>query len=412
MASLAFQIAKKIHFAQGVSTEGGDARRVSRPAVRIAIAGVAIGVAVMLLSVAVVVGFKREVSQKAVGFGGHLTVQSLDPSQTYEVKPICVDDSLLQLIEGIGGVERIRLDITRPAIIKTDSDFYSVIVKGVADEALQSGVALSAPIARKLGLTQGDRLRLFFIQQPENTLALGAQDASIRIRTLGVDSIFQTHLSEVDDHFILCSLDLLRQVSDWDEDMVSGVEVTLDDMGRLEEAKYALMEALDWKQDRRGTAYYVRTIEEQNPQLFSWLALLDTNVWVILILIAVVAAFTTISGLMIIILERTSMIGTLKALGMPDAQLRLVFLWVAFFVVGKGLLLGNMIGLFCCWIQWRWHVLRLDPDNYYLEWAPIYINLWQVLAVSLGTVVITLLVLLGPSALVAKINPVKAISSE
>lgn len=432
--SLAFDIAKRIHFDSGVPTDGGSAYRVSRPAVRIAIAGIAIGVAVMLITVGIVVGFKEEIRQKVIGFGGHLQVQALVNNQTYELPPICVSDSLLGEISAMEGVERVEPFITKPSIIKSETDFLSVVVKGVdkvkseklrvkssaadedfPEEALgERDVILSRPIADKLQLKVGDEVPFYFIQADRDAdpFALGAENAKVKVRKLHVADIYQTHFSEVDQQMVFASLPLLQQISGWDEDMVSGLSINIDDFERLEERPFALIDRLITTTDREGTPFYVQTVEQLNPTIFSWLALLDTNVWVILILIAVVAAFTMISGLLIIILERTQMIGILKAQGLDNGRLRHVFLWVALFLTGQGMLWGNAIGLAACYVQWQWHVMKLDPTTYYLEWVPIDLSVPMILLINLGTVAITLLVLLGPSALVARISPVKAILSE
>ncbi len=429
--SLAFDIAKRIHFDSGVPTDGGSAYRVSRPAVRIAIAGIAIGVAVMLITVGIVVGFKEEIRQKVIGFGGHLQVQALVNNQTYELPPICVSDSLLNVITSIEGVERVESFITKPSIIKSETDFLSVVVKGVRSEELgvrseefadsltentfsDRDVILSRPIADKLQLKVGDEVPFYFIQADRDAdpFALGAENAKVKVRKLHVADIYQTHFSEIDQQMVFASLPLLQQISGWDEDMVSGLSINIDDFERLEERQFSLLDHLLTETDREGTPFYVQTVEQLNPTIFSWLELLDTNVWVILILIAVVAAFTMISGLLIIILERTQMIGILKAQGLDNRRLRHVFLWVALFLTGQGMLWGNAIGLAACYVQWEWHVMKLDPATYYLEWVPIDLSVPMILLINLGTVAITLLVLLGPSALVARISPVKAILSE
>ena len=192
--------------------------------------------------------------------------------------------------------------------------------------------------------------------------------------------------------------------------MASGLEINITDFAKLDDRYYDLIFAVNGLHDRRGTAFHVQTIEQLNPQIFSWLDLLDTNVWVILILMATVASFTMISGLLIIILERTSMIGVLKSLGCSNFELRKVFLYVATFLIGKGLVIGNIIGIGLCLIQHFFHVIKLDPENYYLEWVPVSINVVEILAINIGTVIIALAVLILPSALVANISPVKAIA--
>ena len=426
--SLAFDIAKRIHFDQGVPTEGGSAYRVSRPAVKIAIAGIAIGVAVMLITVGIVVGFKEEIRQKVIGFGGHLQVQALVNNQTYELPPICVSDSLIDVIYGIDGVQKVETFITKPSIIKSETDFLSVVVKGVnpsedgkyqiSDIKYQfendRDVILSRTIADKLQLKVGDDVPFYFVQtdREANPFALGAEDTKVKVRKLHVADIYQTHFSEIDQQMVYASQDFLQQVSGWDEDMVSGLAIDIDDFDRLEERYFSLAESLIGTTDREGTPFYVQTVEQLNPIIFSWLDLLDTNVWVILILIAVVAAFTMISGLLIIILERTQMIGILKSQGLDNRRLRHVFLWIALFLTGQGMLWGNLLGLAVCFAQWKWHLVALDPKNYYLEWVPIDLSLPAILLINLGTIIITLLVLLGPSALVARISPSKAMLSE
>lgn len=424
--SLAYQIARRIYFAKERNTQ-----RVSPPAIRIAVAGIAIGLAVMLLSVAIVVGFKHEVRQKVIGFGGHLTLQAMESSNaTYERSPICVNDSILDLVSSIGDVRSVVPYVTKPAVLKTDSDFLSVVIKGVPEgadtrffeQSLVEGtlpqtereVIVSRTVAGKLRLAAGDKARFYFVKADalEAGFGLGAQSTSVKTRTLTVSGIYETHFEQYDRMMIVGSMPLLQQVNGWDDDMVSGMDINLADFDALDDHFYALIEVLDFCHDRRGTPFFVQTIEQQNPQLFSWLDLLDTNVWVILALMSAVAAFTMISGLLIIIMERTHMIGLLKALGMTNGQLRKVFLYMALFLTGKGLLWGNLIGLGLCFVQHRWHLIALDPANYYLEWVPIELNVWMVLMLNVVTVVVTLLVLIAPSAMVARIAPTRAIQSE
>ena len=440
--SIAYFLAKRIHF-----SKGDDSQRVSPPAIRIAISGVAIGVAVMLITVAIVVGFKEEVRQKVIDFSGHLQMQAFVSNSTYELPPVCVSDTMLSFVKRVAEVEHVERFVTKPAVIKTDDDFLSVVVKGTDQEGLREvlkgskgskgsrgskgseysensddseeesewskrEVALSKTIADKLKLNVGDQATFYFVQADKDAdpFALGAENTKVKVRKLTVRDIFETHFSEIDQQMVLGSMALLQQVSGWDDDMYSAVSLTLKDFDQMDDAAW-LINQLNLV-DRQGVQVYVQTIEELNPTVFAWLALLDTNVWVILILIAVVAAFTMISGLLIIILERTQMIGILKAQGMDNRTLRKVFLWVALFLTGKGILWGNLIGLAFCLVQWKWHIISLDPANYYLEWVPIHLTLPMFILINVGTIIITLLVLIGPSALVARIAPTKAIQSE
>ena len=448
--SIAYFLAKRIHF-----SKGDDSQRVSPPAIRIAISGVAIGVAVMLITVAIVVGFKEEVRQKVIDFSGHLQMQAFVSNSTYELPPVCVSDTMLSFVKRVAEVEHVERFVTKPAVIKTDDDFLSVVLKGTEEssrglrgcflrgaraelgargsrglkgsedseysenseysedsEWSEREVALSKTIADKLKLKVGDKATFYFVQADKDAdpFALGAENTKVKVRKLTVRDIFETHFSEIDQQMVLGSMALLQQVSGWDDDMYSAVSLTLKDFDQMDDAAW-LINQLNLV-DRQGVQVYVQTIEELNPTVFAWLALLDTNVWVILILIAVVAAFTMISGLLIIILERTQMIGILKAQGMDNRTLRKVFLWVALFLTGKGILWGNLIGLAFCLVQWKWHIISLDPANYYLEWVPIHLTLPMFILINVGTIIITLLVLIGPSALVARIAPTKAIQSE
>ena len=432
--SLAFDIARRIHFAKKVSSEGRDKQQVSPPAIRIAICGIAIGVMVMLVTVAIVVGFKEEVRQKVIDFGGHLQVQALVSNQTFELPPICVDDSLKEVFHQLPGIVEVEGFVTKPAVLKTDSDFISVVMKGIeevkkgksvlneteGDEDDAEGdfdpraISLSRTIADKMQLEEGDQVSVYFVQTDihANQFALGAENTKIKVRKLTVGNIYETHFSEIDRQMVICQLPLLQDVSGWDEDMYSGLSLKVDNFDYLEDRYYEAVENTASLTDRQGTPFYIQTVEQLNPQVFSWLELLDTNVWVILILIAIVAAFTMISGLLIIILERTQMIGILKAQGLDNGRLRSVFLWIALFLTGQGIIWGNLLGLGLCFVQDRWHVIALDPQNYYLEWVPIHLTWPMVLLVNIGTILITLLVLLGPSALVARIAPSKAIATE
>jgi len=404
--SLAFYLAKRIYF-----SKGDDTQRVSPPAIRIAIAGIAIGLAVMLLTVAIVVGFKDEIRNKIAGFGGHLEVLALASNRTFEKQPICYSDSLLLQLQSLPNVASAQPFITKPAIVKTDNDFLSVIIKSA--DVQEREIIVSETIARKLRLKKGDAVTLYFIQnQSENFLEYGEANASIKSARLTIADTYQTHFNEYDSQVIWGNIDLLRNKSGWDADMASGIAIRLNNFDQLDDGFYEASMACSQATDRRGTRYMVQTLKQQNPQIFGWLELLDTNVWVILALMLVVSAFTMISGLLIIILERTHMIAILKALGCSNPQLRHTFIYMAMFLTLRGLFWGNLIGLGLCAIQYYWHCLPLDAENYYLEYVPISLNWWHVVVLNAGTLFFTLLMLLAPSALVAHISPSKVLTSD
>lgn len=436
--SLAYFIARRIHFAR----EAEASQRVSPPAIRIAVAGIAIGLAVMILSVAIVVGFKQEVRRKVIDFGAHMQVQALTANTTYETQPIRVEDSLVAMLRALPGMHSVQRFATKPALLKTDGDFLAVAVKGIDnsrgredffslylkegeglfpdstavedEEALpENTVLLSRKIAERMRLGVGDEVQLYFIRtEGGDEFAWGSGAASVKSRRVRVAGLYESHFDEYDRQIIAADLRLLQEVSGWQPDEVSGLELRLEDFDRLDEAYALAADSLTAYAEREEEAYYLRTVRQMNPQIFGWLDLLDTNVWVILILIGCVAAFTMISGLLIIILERTRMIGILKALGYDNGGLRRVFLYVALFLTAKGLLWGNAIGLLLCWVQSRRHLIALDPENYYLEWVPIALRPWHVVGLNVATVLLVLLVLIGPSAIIAKISPTKAIQAD
>ncbi len=413
MKNVAYFIAKRIHYNQVQ-----DGKHVSPPAIRIAVCGIAVGLAIMLLSVAIVVGFKQEIRQKVIGFGSHLQISNFDSNATYETAPIAFSDSLLSSLRSDHAIDRISRVATKPGIIKTDSAFLAVVIKGVdvayhwdffaanmvagdtlhlTDSVRSNEVLLSQDIANKLNLGLGDDFVSYFVQD------------GVRARKFKVRGIYQTNFTDYDEIFVMADLRHVQRLNGWNPDQVSALEMMVDDFDRVDEVADGVIAALDDKTDDYGRHYYVRSIRKLNPQIFSWLELLDLNVWIILILMALVASFTMISGLLIIILERTTMIGVLKALGYSDWGVRKVFLHVAFFLIVKGMVWGNVIGLSLCAIQQYFGVITLDPQSYYLTHVPIVLNPLYIILLNIGTVFLALLVLLGPSYVITKVSPAKSI---
>ena len=398
----------------------GD-RNVSKPAVRIAMVGIAIGLAVMILSVAVVVGFKHEVRDKVIGLGADILVTSLDVVQSYQVTPVVGDDSLISALEKMPGVKHVQRYATKPGMIMTSDNFQGIVLKGIGQEYdttfihrhLQEGhipaftdsvssnqVLVSKTIADRLGVRVGDKLYTYYLEN------------NIRARRLTVAGIYQTNFSSYDDLFLLTDLRTVERLNNWEPGQVGGLEIQVTDYGLLDETNGHILSSLDKKTDKFGGRYYAQTIEEVYPQIFAWLDLLDVNVWVILVLMVGVAGFTMISGLLIIILERTNMIGVLKALGADNTAIRKVFLSFAVFLIRKGMLWGNVIALTCCAVQYFFRPVRLDPAVYYIDAVPIELNLWIWLLLNAGTLVVSVLMLVGPSYLISRIHPARSIRFE
>lgn len=413
--SLELFIARKIHF----SKEGG--RQVTPPAVRIAMIGIALGLAVMILSVAIVIGFKKEVRNKVIGFGSHIQITNLDNNSSYESKPIAVSDTLLNDLRAFPGIRHVEPFATKWGILKTDDDFQGIVLKGVdADfdwtffkDNLKEGelftiqpdknstdVIISQYISNLMGLKVGDSFLAYFVQD------------DIRARKFHITGIYETGFLDYDKLFVIADIKQIRRLNGWDKDQVSGLELLVDDYDRLDPVAEDIYFDLAERQDRTGNSFYARSIKELNPMIFNWLDILDINVVVILALMLAVAGFTMISGLLIIILERTNMIGILKALGQNNASIRKIFLYVSFFLIGKGMLWGNLIGVSLCVIQSYFHIIRLDPTIYYLDAVPIDISILSLVLLNIGTLAASMLMMFGPSFLITKIDPAKSIRFE
>lgn len=396
-------------------------KKVTSPAIKIAIAGIALGLAVMVVAVCIIVGFKKEVRAKVIGFGSHIQLTAFETNNSYEHTPIAISDTLRQILTANKDIRHFQEFITKPGIIKTESDFMGVVLKGVADNydwdffksnmvegdvivrndtSTANSAVISKTIANKLHLKVGDKFTCYFVQDP------------VRARRFDIVGIYQTNFEDWDKLFIITDKDVLGSLNDWDDDLVSGIEVLVNDYNNLDVISQNLFFDMSSYNDRLGNALYTRSIKDINPMIFNWLSLLDMNVWVIITLMLIVSGFTMISGLLIIILERTNMIGMLKSMGARDFSIRKVFLYLSAFLIGRGMFWGNVIALVFCIIQDKYEVLKLDPYTYYLSSVPIDLNLIYIILLNVGTLIVSLLMMIGPSYLVAKITPSKSIRFE
>lgn len=408
-------IARKIHF----SKEGE--RKATPPAIRIAMMGISLGLAVMILSVAIVIGFKKEVRNKVIGFGSHIQITNFDNNSSYQTTPIAVSDSFLTALSEYKGIRHVETFATKPGILKTETDFQGIVLKGIdthydwtffrnnlkegeifeLDSVKRSSdVIISRYLSDLIGLKVGDTFLTYFVEE------------EVRARKFHITGIYETGFADYDKLFVVADIRQVQRLNGWSEDQVSGVELLVEDYDQLDQLTEKLYFDLMEKQDREGNTYYVRSIKELNPMIFSWLEVLDINVVVILVLMLAVAGFTMISGLLIIILERTNMIGVLKALGESNQSIRKVFLYVSFFLISKGMLWGNLVGILLCLLQSYAHLIKLDPSVYYLDAVPIDLNIASLLLLNIGTLLISMLMMLGPSYLITHISPVKSIRFE
>lgn len=405
-----------------IYADNDNQKKVSRPAVRIAIIGVAVGLAVMIVSVCVVLGFKHAIRDKVVGFGSHIQVAEFSMLQQGTDSPIEVDDSVMNVLQHIEGVKHVQRFAMKQGILKTDSDFLGVAFKGVgpefdstfihqhllegvvpkfSDKSSGNKILVSKVMADKLKLTCGSRIFAYFID-----------DSGVRTRRFTIAGIYQTNLTQYDN--VMCYVDLYTAVklNGWQEDMASGAELQVSHFDKLDEVENRVVKLVNRTTDKYGNTYSSKTIKELSPQIFSWLDLLDLNVWIILIIMMAVAAVTMISGLLIIILERTQMIGLMKALGARNPMVRHTFMWFAAFIIGRGLLWGNMIALALVALQYFTGIVKLDPATYYVSSVPVEVNVLFVVLLNIGTLLISLLVLIGPSFLISHIHPAKTMTYE
>ena len=413
--NLPFFIAKRIY------SDQGDKRKVSRPAIHIATIGVAIGLAVMIVTVSVVLGFKHTIRDKVIGFGSHIQVQNMLTYLSSDSNPILINDSVLRSYEQIEGVKHVERYCLSQGILKTDDDFLGVMIKGVgpeydlnflsqhllegeipvfSDTASTNKLLVSKMIADKLRLKAGDRIFAYFI------------DESVRTRRFTVTGIYQTNMTRFDESLCFTDLHTTQKLNDWEDEQCSGAEITVHDFDQLQSTADLFVEKVNRKMDKDFNTYSSQTIYEAYPQVFHWLELLDINVWIILALMVCVAGFTMISGLLIIILERTQMIGVLKALGARNKTIRHTFLWFASFIISQGLLLGNVIGFGIIALQWYTGLVKLDPQTYYVSEAPMEINIPLFVLLNIATLLICVLVLIAPSYLISHIHPAKSMRYE
>ena len=411
-----------LFLAKRIYRENGGSGKVRRPAIRIATIGVATGLAVMIVTVAVVLGFKHTIRDKVIGFGSHIKVENLLTMQSPDPSPIYIDDSTMNVLDRIDGIEHAQRFVTTQGILKTDSDFLGIVFKGVGPEYdmtfirenLQEGeipsfsdnkssnkLLISRIVANKLNLKTGNRIFAYFISED-----------GVRARKFTISGIYETNMTQFDRNLCFTDLNTTIKLNSWNKGQCSGAELLVKDFNRLSETATNVTNKINRTTDRYGETFTSMTIYEAYPQIFSWLELLDINVWIILALMMCVAGFTMTSGLLIIILERTRMIGILKALGASNGSVRKTFLWFAVFIIGRGMLWGNIIAIGLVLLQTHTGLISLDPSIYYVSTTPMELNIPLIALINVATLLISVLVLIGPSCLITHIHPAKSMKYE
>jgi len=391
----------------------------SRPINIIAIIGIALGLAVMIIAVATLTGFKQQIRDKVVGFGSHIQVVNFDANYSFETAPVNIGTDFVQKIKSLPGIRHVEVFATKAGIIKTRENIQGIVLKGIGPDfdwnyfkssmvdgsvitvsdtgSTNNRVIISKKLSAMLDLQTGDSISAYFIQQPP------------RSRRFVISGIYETSLEEFDKIFVFCDIRHIKRLNGWEDDQVSGLEIFIDDFDQLEKMTTDIQDVIGYRLQQEEATVKVRNIREKYPQIFDWLNFQDMNVVIIIILMLIVAGFNMISGILILILEKTNMIGILKALGTEDKTIRKIFIYQAAYLIGKGLFWGNLIGIGLAFLQLKTGFISLDPSSYYIKTVPINLDILHILLLNAGTMVVILLMLLIPSQLVSRITPVKAI---
>ena len=385
----------------------------TRPIIRIAILAVALSVSIMLLSVFILSGFKAEISDKVFGFGGHINITKFSYNQSYENDPINYSNEIVSKIESIDDVENIQQFATKAGIIKKEEEILGVIIKGVGqdynwrffeknlvfgelpiyDSVTSNKVLISENISKKMKFEIGDDLVMYFVQKPT------------RVRKFIISGIYKTGLTEFDEITVLADIKHIQKLNNWNNNQIGGYEVLLNNIDNLQYNSELIDETIDF--DLKAIS-----IKDKYPQIFDWLRLQDFNVLIILILMLIVGGVNMITSLLIIILEKSRLIGVLKAIGATNWDIRKVFIYNSLYIISSGLLFGNLIALSFSIAQKYFNLIKLDENIYFMSYVPIKIEFLSLLLINFGTIIICYLILVIPSIVISKISPAKSIKFE
>ena len=393
----------------------------SRPAIIIATTGIAVGLAVMIITMAVTRGFKSEIREKVMGFSQHITVTNSHVGMGTVEEPVTCTDSVFNALLSKSLIDHVQPYVNKPCIIRTQEAFHGFMLKGVdslydrtfLDRNMKKGgfpqpqdsvgnnwIVLSRSVADMLGLDVGSKADVYFMQN------------QVRMRRLTVTGVYETGFLEYDRTFGLSELRILQRLNDWESYEYSGLEISINDIDRINYGYGQVREVVTELEKKNRENYLVQTLYDTHSGLFAWLDVLDLNVWIILALMMGIAGFTMISGLLIIIFERTATIGTLKSMGASNRVVRGVFMRLASYIILKGMVIGNVVGIVICLAQQWLHIMPLDPANYYLDCVPMQIGIGWLLILNTVMFVLSMLMMLVPSAVISRIVPSKSIRFE
>ncbi|MDL2228198.1 ABC transporter permease [Bacteroidales bacterium OttesenSCG-928-K03] len=383
--------------------------------VKIAIGTIALGVIVMLFAVFIVTGFKNQIEKKVAGFVGHLRVSNFDYNESWESKPIEIDQEYIDNISNLKHIHSVNQYALKAGILKTREDIEGIVFKGIGEdfdfenfsgeilegripkysqERNNDSILISKNIADKLNLSIDEKIDAYFLY-----------DQTPRVRRFIISGIYSSGFGDYDKTFIISDINIIRQLNNWTNEQCAGYEIYLNSISNIYSACDEILPFVPYN-------CQLQTVYDINPQVFDWLSLQDVNVAVLLSIMSIVCIVTMISVLIIIIIEKTSMIGILKSLGMNNSGIRKIFMVKAAYIIGIGVLLGNVIALILSYIQIKFSIIKLPQESYYVNTVPIEINFWQVISIDLGIFLICMLIVIIPTALIAKVNPVNAIRYE
>lgn len=404
--NLEYFISKKI-------IKGDKSNRFSQPIIRIAVIAIALGIIVMTVSLSIVGGFQEEIRNKIIGFGSHIQITSYDSHNTYEASPINKNQNFYPHLDTVNGIKHIQVFATKAGIIKTNDEIYGVVVKGIGSDfdwgffkqkmvegktfivdenKTDNAILISKTIANKMKLKINNKMFVYFIQE----------DGQLRPKNFVISGIYQSGLEQFDNLIVLTNIAHIQKRNGWTQNQVGGFEVLIDSYKNLDKLD-------DFIYNNIGYELHSKTIKEQNPDIFNWLDLQDINVIIIIVLMVVVAVINIISALLILILESTTTIGILKALGMPNWNVRLIFIYNAVHLILRGLFWGNLIGIGLCLLQLQFGFMKLPEESYYVSEVPIKLQWINVILLNAGTLLVCVFMLIIPSYVITKISPIKAI---
>jgi lipoprotein-releasing system permease protein len=406
--------------AQRIINGSGNTNRLSKPIIRISVLGIALGLAVMILTVAIITGFQKEIRNKLIGFGSHIQISNYDNNASDEDQAIYKNQTFIEDLKSNPNINHLQIYATKSGIIKTKTDNEGVMLKGIGkdydwkfindnlkagkaftvnDSGISRNIVISKYLSDKLDLKVDDKMTIYFLTKKTDSTYTHYQQ---RVKVFYISGIYETGFEDVDKRLVLVDIRQIQKLNYWNDNQIGGFEIALNDYKNIDEIGSEINEKV-------GQTLIAQTIKEVNPTIFSWLDLQDMNAIIVITLMVLVASINMISALLILILERTNMIGILKALGAKNSSIQKIFLINAVYLIGRGLIWGNLIGISIALIQQYFGIIKLDQETYYVSVVPININIIHILLLNAGTLLCCLLMLIIPSFIVTKITPVKAI---